>query len=225
MKTRILGIAIAAGLAFACASQSANAGPIIGGATVTASSSFDQGPPSRLNDQSGLSANYVSGVTDFDTFLAGTTHPSVNTVNGWASSSDTGEFVDFDFGESIDLTRLALFGDDSPNGNNINGFTVLIGNDATFGASSNLGSFNYLDSNLDPFLAQIFDVADGSGRYIRLQLDSNHGGAFGFDVIVAGEVVFEGARSRAVTVSEPGTLAILGLGLAGLGFARRRETG
>ena len=188
--------------------------------TGVSASSTAVGAPINLGDQSGLSATYISTVTLFDLFLSTTTHDQNSNSNAWASGDNTNEFIDFDFGESIDLTRLALFADDSPNGNNIQDFSVLISNDPTFATSTNLGSFTASDTNPNPITAQVYDVLDGSGQFVRLLLTDNHGGDFGFDSFVLGEAIFEGTSSA---VPEPSSfLMIAGLCIGVL--VRRNRT-
>ena len=56
-------------------------------------------------------------------------------------------------------------------------------------------------------------MADAVARYLRLDIKVNHGGGFVDFAKVAAET----------STPEAGTLALLGLGLAGLGLSRRRK--
>jgi hypothetical protein len=58
-------------------------------------------------DQTGLSATYISGVTDFATFTASTTHDS-QVDNDWVSSTTVGS-VTFDLGTVQTVDGLAFW--------------------------------------------------------------------------------------------------------------------
>ena len=64
--------------------------------------------PDRAFDQTGLSANYLSGVTDFDSFVTTTTHFSGrNTANAfWLGNKVT---IDFFFSELVTIDAFAYW--------------------------------------------------------------------------------------------------------------------
>ena len=212
MRSKILGL-LALGLL--AGPISAQAGVITQAISATASSTFAPYEPAAAINQSGLNSNYVSGVTGFGTFAATATHADLNIADGakgWFNNGGSTATFTMDFGASILLQRLALW-TDVANINNINAFDVLLSDDVAFGTFVNAGSFAAVNDLNNPTLGQVFDFADGVARYLRLDIKSGHGGAF---------VGFAEAAAE-TSVPEPGTLALLGLGLAGLGLSRRRK--
>jgi hypothetical protein len=227
---KITGLRAAFGvlLLSAAMSHSASATIIHSGTVLNASPSACCGlVAQRLVDQSGLSTGYTSGVTDFDAYLA---------LNPTATGTSTdpnfpagyfalaGAFVDIDLGASLHLTRLAMWNDHDSQA--VNAFHLLVADNIGFAGAVSLGSFNALYGNnnnthLDYSIGaphQVFDLNDATGRYVRLVFDTAHLGS----LINVGEVAF---GVDAVSVPEPGTLALFGFGLAALGFARRRRAG
>lgn len=182
-------------------------------------SSFDVG---NLFDQSGLSAGFTSGVTDFNTYVAATpTHTQGFTVNlSWAGNigSLTG-IIDFDLGQSLLIEQLAIWqGATQSQLRGLNSITLFTSNTATFSTATNVGSFNVTQASVPPTAApvEVFDITDSVGQYVRLQINSNHGSSI---FTQWGEIAF-GAQA---TVPEPTTLTLFGLGLAGLVFARKKK--
>lgn len=196
----------------------AQAGPIISGTVADASAAHSGWSPSHLLDQSGLSTTYTSGVTDFAAYLAGgPTHlgSSTSSAAGWFAPGPA--WVVVDFGSSIVLGDMILWNDNDYQG--VASFSVELADNVNMIGATNLGMFNasYGPSGYDNGTpAQAFDLLDAVGRYARVNFLSAHQGPN----INVGEIAF---GSTATSVPEPGTLALFGFGLAGIGFMRRRR--
>lgn len=198
--------------------------------TVTAAppGSFGLNAP-RLLDQSGLSAGYVSGVTAFAGYAAsGVSHVGSSTSNGTGYLAAAGATVDIDLGQTLLLGSLALWNDNDAQG--VRSFSLQIADNAAYAGAVSLGSFTAQYGNANSFLtyskgtaAQVFDLSDAAGRYVRIQFENAYSGAS----INVGELVFggqaQGAVPPAATVPAPDTLALAGMGLLALAVLRRRE--
>jgi hypothetical protein len=165
-----LRLAAAAAVTIALLSApNARAGVILSPSAIISNSLGEQNSSfqvANLINQSGLSAGFISGTTDFSTYLAGTpTHlnPSSLGNGGWASQSGTtsGTIV-FDLGAVYTLHRMALWNDEDSQA--IGGFALVISNDLSFATSTSLGSFSAVVSPNDPVAAQVFDLSDASCR-------------------------------------------------------------
>jgi hypothetical protein len=199
----------------------AHAGTIIGPGAATATStngpSFDIG---NTIDQSGLDKTYVSGVTDFDTYL-GTNpmHTFVAANNEWftAFGVDTAT-LRFDLGASLKIGRIALWNEE------FSGFGtggVSVSTDGL--AFSFLGTINPVDSpsSLD-YGAQVFSLGMAQARFVEIDV-SDCPQPDGDPSILCGlgEIAFE--QLDATPIPVPGALPLLLAGLGGLGWAGRRR--
>ena len=168
------------------------------------------GSTSHLIDQSGLSLNFISGVTDFETYISlGPTSAPVSASTGWASSPGTLRgYLQFDLGADYALSGFALWNQNNPLA--VNSFTLSVASNASFTAGvTNLGTFNAVEG----LNAQTFTFT-GEGEFVRMQINSSYGPTN----VNLGEVAFD-----ATLIPEPGSLLVLGMGWAGIGFARRRR--
>jgi len=194
--------------------------PIISPVSATATSEFsavyDIG---NTIDQSGLSTGFISGVTDFDTYLAtNPTHTLIADDNEWFTAIDvTTATVIYDLGAAFSVDRLALWNEE------FSGFGV----GDIFGSLDNIMftsivTINPVDSpsGLD-YGAQVFNIG-AIARYIRIDV-SGCPQPDGSPSLLCGigEVAFAGDSVR--LVSTPLTLVLFGLGLSGLGFMRRKN--
>ncbi len=138
---------------------------------------FNTYNPVYAIDQSGLSASYTSGVTDFASFVA-----STGTVNGGASfttwfsqSSVTGNF-DFSLGGTFTISAFALWADPQNIGQTVNQFTLLADDNPAFSSPTTLGTFNAADGNPNPTnFGQSFPFAPTEASFVRMVIHSNHG--------------------------------------------------
>ena len=164
-------------------------------------------------DGSGLPA-FTSGVTDFATYAAiNPSHASFDTTNAWASAAGVfSGVIDYDLGALYAINQVALWNQDGGALQGINSFDILTSDNSSFTGAVNVGSFNASDAST---LMQTFALAPSVGQYLRLQINSNYGGTC---CVTLGEIAAD-----VDTVPEPGTLALLGLGLVGFAASRRRQ--
>lgn len=208
------------GLSLICLAGSASASTVYTG-TVIAEAHFGGWTAAHLLDQSGLSAGYTNGFTNFETYVAsGPTHigTSTSTANGYFSPAAAQ--VDVDLGATLKLTKFALWNDNDYQG--VENFNLQIADNPGFVGAVSLGSFiaSYGPLPTDygqPVPVQEFDLTDATGRYVRINFFDDH---FNSGVINVGEVIF--GVGELSTVPEPSALLLMCAGIAGLRLNSRR---
>jgi hypothetical protein len=205
----------------AAANSPASAATVVSAVSATASSTFGSYNIIDTINQSGLSAGYVSGVTDFDSYVAANPiHSALATGREWFTVyNDSIPNVTYDLGTVRNIDRLMLWNEE------YSGFGTGTLSYSTNGvAYTFLQTINPVDSpaNQD-YGAQIFTVALTAMRYLRIELsgcpqpDGDPGLYCGI-----GEVAFA-ASSSPVPVPAALPLFASGLGLIAF-FARKRKT-
>jgi len=180
-------------------------------------------------NQSGLSTGYVSGVTDFDAYLA--TNPThASTANGaeWFSKNGDakGVSVTYDLGRALNIDAMALWNEEFAG----LGHTNLLGSldGVTYVLLSTIlpaDSPYAVGDAVTQYSAQKFSFLEMTLRYLKLDIldcpgpppdKSNYRGCG------IGEVAF--SASEALTpVPLPGALSLLGPCLAMLAWRGRRK--
>jgi hypothetical protein len=169
-------------------------------------------------DQSGLFTGYTSGVTDFDSYIAGNPqHSLVFSGNEWFSNQGSSTAsVTYDLGSSLFLDNFALWNEDAAG---IGTFDLL--------GSQNGSSFSSLLSGVSPtnttnnadYGPQTFGFSSTNARFLRLDMSDCPQQPGLFNGCAIGEVAFR--TSAAADVPGPAPLALLGIGMLGISLARR----
>ncbi|MEP3244491.1 MAG: VPLPA-CTERM sorting domain-containing protein [Sneathiella sp.] len=206
-------ILMAAFLSFATYS---NAATILQAQSVSTSGTEDPtyGSIDSLINQSGLSASYVSGVNDFDNFVATTTgFKNPQGIGGVYAPFPVN--LDFAFSGTVNLDGAAIW--------NQIGSASLKEFDLYGSLSGNFDDIILLGSYLHDHqggLAFIADFTQTAVSAIRMTINSNYGYSFSarFD-----EIAFRGTISA---VPLPAALPLFAAGLIALGFRsfRREKT-
>lgn len=207
-------LAIGATAALALGAGSASAA-VIGASTVSSPQGDFGGSYPLLNiiNQSGLSAGYVSGVTDFASYTATTTGVGLAGAGFTGTESNGPQQFTFDLGSSTLIDAIAIW--QSGSVGSVATFELYADDDGDFsnGVGALLLGSTALASQVTN--AQVFNFAAVSTRFVHLNGLSSLQPP---DYYGLNEVIFNGANS----VPEPGSIVLLGLGLAGLGASRRR---
>jgi hypothetical protein len=211
---------LSAALAFALFPLGAHAASIVSAVSVTASSERVDVPASATIDQSGLSATYVSGVTDFDTYLGtNPTHTLLARNNEWFS--DFGNLtptLTFDLGAVLTIDRIALWVEES------SGFSTAVLSSSVDGLTfGNLGTINPADNPLADYPAEVFGFAATEMRFFQMDFSGcpqpDPGST---DECSLGEIAFSSIDAGTTPIPVPAGAILLGSVLAGgLTVARR----
>ncbi|MGS4946567.1 discoidin domain-containing protein [Meridianimarinicoccus sp. RP-17] len=212
---------LSAVLAVVLLSVGAQAASIVSAVSVTASSERALVPASATINQSGLSASYVSGVTDFDTYLGSNpTHTLIARDNEWFS--DFGNLtptLTFDLGAVLTIDRIALWVEES------SGFSTAALSSSTDGVTfGSLGTINPADNPLADYPAEVFGIATTAMRYFRMDFSGcpqpDPGST---DECSLGEIAFSSVDPTSTPIPIPAGAILLGSALA-TGLAATRRT-
>ena len=170
-------------------------------------------------NQNGLASGYVSGVTNFNTYIA--TNPQHSLAfagNEWFSNAEsTSASVTYDLGSIFGIDALALWNEDFAGIGTLNMFGST--NGIFFAALLGVNPTDGLNNaNYGP---QVFSFGAVNSRFLRFDMSNCPQAPGGYNSCAIGEVAFRTAATGAVP--EPGPWAMMLLGFCGMGLALRRR--
>ena len=178
-------------------------------------------------NQSGLSAGYTSGVTNFDTYLAtGPSHTYVAAGFEWfATLGVDSSTIIYDLGSAYNIDRLAIWNEES---SGIATMSVLACADSACATTSSMGSTSSLtnwapnsgdSSVVTSYTADVVSLTTRNTRYIELMVTGPQAGS-DYNAVSMGEIAFDSVTSA---VPEPGSLGLVSAGLGGLLLLLRKR--
>ena len=228
-----------AGLGCLLGAGSSSATTIVAPVSAVASSTFTSkaGKDFAIDntiDQSGLSATYTSGLTDFDDYLAGNPmHTSFADGNEWFSGKQkkskkgsAGISVTYDLGQAYSVDRMALWNEEFTGLGTTELYASLDGLTFILLATILPVDSPFAPEGTDiPYSAQVFSFLAAEFQYLKLvMLDCPKAPGQKARYCGIGEVAFS-AQLAAAPVPVAPTLLLLVTALAPLPWlARRRKT-
>lgn len=179
------------------------------------------GSQGELNtiDQTGLSATFLSGVSDFSSYIAGEpTHFLNGPGDSWTApiGSLPGN-LDFDLGSIYSLAQTALW--TATSGFGIDNFDLFIASVVDFSDATLIGNFSAIETPQQSVIGvQVFDTV-AVGRYIRMGVNSSHGQ--GEMAVNMGEIAF---NVESIPVPAPITLIFAGMTLLIFRYTKAKDS-
>lgn len=146
--------------------------------------------PELTIDQSGLGAEFVSGITVLEEYLATNPVHDIQSETRWLINKRNwpGQ-IDYDMGSVVEIHSIVIWNYDGSS-IGIKDIAVLVANDPSFEDATEVGSFEVTQGDGDPraTVAQKFSIDPTAGQYVRLQVNSNweNGTVVGFGEIAFG---------------------------------------
>ena len=189
---------------------------IIGPVSATTTMGEDN-PMAHSYDQSGLSIGYLSGVSDFDAYIASNPTHSSAPGTDWTSLQVAGQ-ADFDLGSQYVIDRAVVWNFNFAAAIEIaiQSVRIITAIDAAFTTGVvDHGIYN-LNTFTEPNPAQVLLLTPTQAQFVRLTDFIGNGIPQDGDPRIAlGEIAFR-------QVPEPTTLALAGLGLSFIAMRRKR---
>lgn len=172
----------------------------------------------------GLFNDYVSGVTDFDSYAFSQLHDFEYDGQEWFSNEGTtASVVSYDLGKVQNVQGMAFWNED---GTGVGQLNLL-------GSTDGTNWFSLL-SNLHPtdntfkaaYKADVYSWQSVALRYVKLEMSGCPQVQPASNILTAcgiGEVAFNASPTTAVPELNPISMGALGLGLMALGLRRRRS--
>ena len=203
-------------------SATARADVIISPVSVTASSSDPFAPAVNTINRSGLITPFVSGITDFDTYMAGNPLHDLRFEYEWFSqeelvASSTSAVLTFDLGSVVTINRLALWNEEFAG---IANFNLLVSTDGLV-YTTVLSGVSPTDNPIDfNYPADVFALGSQSARFVRLDAyNCPQPNPDGYVACGMGEVAFAMVTDGGgppIATPAPGAALLLGAGCLGL---------
>lgn len=220
MRIRGMKIAIAALAAGASVPAAAAATKILQPISVTieAGGTANGQLPQLMINGFGLNRAYVSGLSDFDEFLANNPLHNRGPFTEWLSAEQQSSArITFDFGQFVTIDKLAIWDEDA---SSVSRFVLSAPGRARFATLANVDTIPGFST---AYGAQVFALAPVTTRFLTFDLEGcNRGGQFNWPGCGIGEVMFRAAPAAAVPEPASWALMIVGLGLAGAAARNRR---
>ena len=167
-------------------------------------------------DQSGLSLNYTSGVTDFDTYIGlNPLHTFYYQDNEYFANNGTlTGLIEFDLGGIFSLDRIALWNEE---GAGISLLDILVSTDGLI-FTEILSDFSPIDNPDADYPAEVISLGGAfDAQFVRIDMNSCLG-----LFCSMGEIAFSAEDIVVSPVPEPAVVWLLGAGLIGLIGKRKK---